>query len=37
MGMPMQEPARRIVLRPTADALARARRQMVDAMRGMRR
>jgi lipid II:glycine glycyltransferase (peptidoglycan interpeptide bridge formation enzyme) len=31
-----REPARRIVLRPTADALARARRQMVDGMRGMR-
>ena len=32
-----REPARRIVLRPGADRLARARRRGVDALRGMRR
>lgn len=32
-----REPARRIVLRPVADSLARARRRAVDAVRGMRR
>lgn len=32
-----REPARRIVLRPTADGLARIRRRAIDAVRGMRR
>ncbi len=32
-----REPARRIVLRPDADGLARVRRRAIDALRGMRR
>ncbi len=32
-----REPARRIVLRPTAERLARLRRRTVDTLRGMRR
>ena len=32
-----REPARRIVLRPGAERLARARRRLIDALRGVRR